>query len=93
MRHHLPSPKKILLQSNIPYGYAKKFLNKILTHRIEQYIKEVYTINKWSLFQGWKAGSIFEMSSNDIHYHIKKLKNIMSIDAEKLFAKSTHYNF
>lgn len=47
-------------------------------------------MNKWSLFQGWKAGSIFEMSSNDIYYHIKKLKNIMSIDAEKPFAKSTH---
>ena len=36
-----------------------KFLNKILSHHIQQYIKRSYTMIKWDSYQKHKDGTIF----------------------------------
>ena len=40
-----------------------KLLNKILANRILQYIKRIFTMIKWDLFLGSRAGSIFTNQS------------------------------
>ena len=35
-----------------------KLLNKILANQIQQYIKKIFTMTKWDLYLGCRAGSI-----------------------------------
>ena len=70
-----------------------KILNKILANRIQQRIKNSYTIIKLGLFQECKDSSIY--ANQSVWYTILinwKIKNhmIISIDAEKAFAKIQH---
>lgn len=51
--------KKGKLQTNNPNTDAK-IPNKILLNRIQQCIKERYTITKWSYYKMCKIGSILE---------------------------------
>lgn len=41
-----------------------KILNKVLANIIQEYINGIIYMNKWGLFQGGKAGSIFENQGN-----------------------------
>ena len=67
-----------------------KILSKILAKRIQQHIKDSYTMIKLGLFQGCKDFFSIHKSIIVIH-HINKLKDkshmIISIDAEKAFDK------
>ena len=40
-----------------------KIFIKILANRIQHYIKELYTMSRWDLFQGCKNNSIFKNQS------------------------------
>ena len=66
-----------------------KILNKILANRIQQHIKRLYIMTKWSLSQGF-----FNICKSINVIHVNKLKDknhvIISIVAEKNFDKIQH---
>ena len=72
-----------------------KILNKILADRIQQHIKNSYTMIKLGLFQEYKDSSIYANQSMWYTILTNKDKNhmIFSIDAEKAFDKIQHLFF
>ena len=70
-----------------------KNLNKILTNRIQQYIKKIIYHNKVRFIPGFQEWFNIHKSIKVIHHIIKrKDKNhtIISIDTEKAFDKVQH---
>ena len=80
---------EVEFQTNIPYEYLYKILNKILGIKIQEAIKNIYhdPLGFTPRMQGWF--NIVNYSS--IIHHINRLKDkghvVMPSDAEKAFDK------
>jgi hypothetical protein len=72
-----------------------KILNKILTNRIQEHIKE-FTLHDQVGFDPRDAGMVQNMETHKCNHYIKNLKKkphmIISLDAEKAFDK-IQYSF
>ena len=62
-----------------------KILDKILAHWTKPHLKRLYMVTKWDLSRGHKIGS--KHKTITIIHQMKRMKEIISIDAEKHLTK------